>query len=157
MASVRSVTRLALPRAALAASLVLGACSPVIKVHGFVPGEEQISRLKPGVHRQKDVADLLGSPSNVGTFREGTWYYVTRRTERVAFFEKKTIDQRVVVVKFDEAGLLKDITRYALADGREIEPVDRVTQTRGRELGFIEQIIGNIGRFPGREDTDAGP
>jgi len=151
MALLHSVTQPASLRVALAAALLLSACSPFIEVHGFVPAEEQITRLKPGVHRQKDVADLLGSPSNVGTFREDAWYYVTRRTERVAFFESKTIDQRVVVVKFDKAGFLKGITHYALADGREIEPIDRVTRTRGQELGFFEQIIGNVGRFPGKD------
>jgi hypothetical protein len=36
-----------------------------------------------------------------------------------------------------------------LVDGKEVVPVARVTPAPGRELTFLEQLIGNLGKFNG--------
>ena len=54
---------------------------------------------------------------------------------------------RDVVISAEEAGVVREVKRYAMEDGRVIDPVSRKTATRGRELGFVEQIFGNLGRF----------
>jgi hypothetical protein len=36
-----------------------------------------------------------------------------------------------------------------LEDGKEITPVARATPAPGRELSFLEQLIGNLGKFNG--------
>ncbi|MBI3199515.1 MAG: outer membrane protein assembly factor BamE, partial [Rhodospirillales bacterium] len=49
------------------------------------------------------------------------------------------------------------VKRWGMQDGKPIEPVARVTETRGKELGFLEQIFGNIGRFnkaPGTRSSE---
>ena len=54
----------------------------------------------------------------------------------------------MLVVSFDEAGFVEDTRTYALEDGQIIDPVDRVTPTEGREISILQQLIGNLGRFP---------
>ena len=34
-----------------------------------------------------------------------------------------------------------------IEDGIVIDPVSRATPTHGRDLGLLEQLLGNIGRF----------
>ena len=132
----------------LAGCLVVAAgCTPKVETHGYVLSEDRIEEVKPGIHTRADVAELLGSPSNVATFNDTTWYYVSKRIEKFAFFDPKVLDQQVVMVKFEDSGFVEGVVRYDLADGQVIEPVPRKTVTRGKELGFFEQIFGNIGRF----------
>ena len=45
-------------------------------------------------------------------------------------------------------GLVSDVAEYGLEDGRVVAIADRETPTRGRELTFLEQLLGNVGRLP---------
>ena len=57
------------------------------------------------------------------------------------------IDQQVYIVNFDDQGVVKAIDHKGLEDGKEIVPVARATPAPGRELSFLEQLIGNLGKF----------
>ena len=130
-------------------TVALLGCVRTQNVRGYVPDEELLADLRPGQQSRDQVVAMLGSPSSVATFQEksDTWYYITTRTKHFAFFDDEIIDQRVVAIEFDDAGRVKQIRRFGLDDARAIEPVDRETPTRGKELGFFEQLFGNIGRF----------
>ena len=67
--------------------------------------------------------------------------------EQWAFLQESIIEQKVVAIYFDKQGKIEYIQSYSKQDGREVEMVGRETPTSGRELGVIEQIIGNLGRF----------
>ncbi len=134
--------------------LVLGACAPLSDIQGHVPDEEQIAKIQPKLSNQSDVLRLLGSPSNVGTFETTTWYYISKHTETFAFFEKDLLKQQVLAISFSKTGIVEKIERYGLDDARKIELVERVTPTRGKELGLFQQIFGNVGRFT---DEGSGP
>ena len=142
--------------AAIAVAVSLGACSPTSEVRGYVPDEERLGSIEPGVHDRRAVAEVLGSPSSVATFEHKTWYYITRHTEQLAFFDAKVTDQQVVAVHFNDDGLVEDVRRYTMEDGKIIDPVDRRTPTRGKELTLLQQLFGNLGRFVG-EDSDTLP
>ena len=129
------------------------ACTPTQEVRGYVPNEAAIAKLKPGTDNRRKVARLIGSPSSISTFESKTWYYISKRSEHLAFFEEKVLDQQVVAIDFDDSGTISDVRRYKLDDARKIVLVGRITPTKGRELGLLEQIFGNIGRFA--SDGDA--
>ncbi len=42
---------------------------------------------------------------------------------------------------------MAEIKKYNLADGKKIDPNDRVTPTPGQDFSILEQLIGNLGRF----------
>ena len=132
---------------ALGIGLILLACTPTQEVRGYVPNETAIAKLKPGIDNRRIVAQLIGSPSSISTFEAKTWYYISKRSEHLAFFEEKVLDQQVVAIDFDSEGTIADVRRYHLDDARNIVLVGRVTPTTGRELGLLEQLFGNVGRF----------
>jgi hypothetical protein len=43
--------------------------------------------------------------------------------------------------------VVKAVDHRNLKDARDIEPAPGATPAPGRELTFLEQIIGNVGRF----------
>ena len=136
---------------ALLIAMAAVACSPNTAVRGSLPQEEQISLIRPGVHGREDVRSILGSPSVTGTFDKDVWYYIGRRTEQYAFFERDVIDQQVIIVRFGDDGLVDKVSRLDKSDGREVALVERETPSAGRELGVFEQIFGNVGRFNSNE------
>ncbi len=141
----------------MAASLV--ACTARIDIQGYIPDDDLIAQVQVGVDSADRVAEMLGTPSSSRIFsidRSTTWYYIMRRTKTESFFDEEVLDQRVLAVEFDESGVVSGIRNYSLADGRQIEPVARVTATRGKKLGLLEQMFGNLGRF-GSQDAGLPP
>ena len=134
-----------LPAMVLAGALV--ACAPTVDIAGYVPNETMIAEIVPGETTRETVLTVLGSPSSTATFDTDSWYYISRTTETLAFFDATVLDQTVLAVDFDEVGVVTGLRRYALDDARDIVPADGRTPTRGRELGLLEQLIGNIGRY----------
>ena len=122
-------------------------CAPRFANRGNIPAPSQLEKLQVGKHSKEYVRTLLGTPSTVGTFDKEAWYYIGRRTEKWAFFDESVIKQQVVVIYFDPTGKVEHIQKYDENDGREIDLVEGKTPTTGRELGILEQIIGNLGRF----------
>jgi outer membrane protein assembly factor BamE (lipoprotein component of BamABCDE complex) len=132
---------------AILLALALTACQPRIDSRGYVPAPDDIERVKAGVQGREEVQEILGSPSSVSTFADDRWYYISKKTRTVAFFTPTVLDQNVVVVEFDDGGIVKEVRRYALEDGLIVDPVTRKTPAPGRELSFLEQLIGNLGKF----------
>ena len=136
-------------------ALALLACSPTIATHGHRLDEQALARIEPGRSSRNEVAQLLGSPSSRATFGDSPWYYVSQRTEQLSFYQADVTDQDVVVIGFDDQGVVSSIERHGLDAARKIELVSRETPTSGTELGILEQFVGNIGRFnPPPEDSD---
>ncbi len=136
--------------AATAVVVAVAACAPIVDHRGNLPDQYVLQEIKPGTTSRDDVANMLGSPSSVATFGEETWYYISTETERLAFYEPEVLDQQVVAIAFDSAGLVKSVRRYGLDDAREIELVERKTRTGGKKLTILQQLIGNLGRFTNR-------
>ncbi len=126
-------------------ALVIAGCVPEVNVRGHVPNPELLAQIKPGQQTRDQVLDKLGSPTAIGTFEDSRWYYITRTTEQLAFYDPELIEAQVVLVEFDNAGFVKQVMHLSNEDARDIDLVDRTTPTKGRELGFFQQILGNIG------------
>lgn len=133
----------------LAAGTVLPAgCSPTLDNNGNIPLAEAIEAIKPGKQNRDQVASMLGSPSTQATFqRDQIWYYIGKRTKSLAFFSPTVVEHKVVEIRFDSAGIVKEVRLHDAKAAKKIELVDRKTPTKGNDLTFVEQLIGNLGRF----------
>jgi len=129
------------------AIVMLAACSPTIDQRGNLPDADNVLAIQPGVSTKDDVFDLLGTASSMATFSDKTWYYISKRTETVAFFSPDVMDQQVLVVKFDDTDVVQQVALLGMDDANDIDMVDRETPTYGQRLTIIQQLLGNIGRF----------
>ena len=127
--------------------MTLAGCAPLLVIQGYVPDEEILAGIEQGVDTKDAVVTKLGSPSTVATFDDDTWIYVNKRSEVFAFFEPTVLSQNVVAINFDPEGRVQEIRRFTLEDGRLFDLITRETPTQGRELGLLEQLFGNVGRF----------
>jgi len=138
----------------LALSSVLPACARKIAVRGNLPEPELVIALQPGVSSREDVVRTLGSPSTVSSFESNIWFYIGERTEQTGFLDTEVVDRSVLVVSFQENGIVEDTRLFTIEDGRVINPVTRTTPTEGKELTVLQQIFLNLGRF--NSPTDSG-
>jgi outer membrane protein assembly factor BamE (lipoprotein component of BamABCDE complex) len=133
--------------AALVAALGLMGCVATVDLRGNLPEPEKLALIRPGATTREEVVKILGTPSSTGIFDDKNWYYISRKTKQVAFLDADVLDQQVFIVNFDNKGVVRGIDHKELKDGREIEPAPGATPAPGRELTFVEQVLGNIGRF----------
>jgi outer membrane protein assembly factor BamE (lipoprotein component of BamABCDE complex) len=144
-----TMTRFTHALAAISASLALVGCSTDVEQRGKLPPPDEVAQIHPGKTTKDDVVKILGTPSSVGAFSDKDWYYISTRTKQFSFFDPKVLDQEVYVVDFNDQGVVKAVDRKTLKDGKEIVPVARATPAPGRELSFLEQLVGNLGKFNG--------
>lgn len=137
-------------------AIAVSACAPTVDTRGHLPEADRLAEIHPGETTKDQVIKILGSPSSIGVFDDKSWYYISKKTEQVAFFDKDVLDQQVYVINFDNKGVVKEIGHKDLKDAQLIEPAPGATPAPGRELTFIEQIIGNVGRFGGGSSTTEG-
>ena len=134
--------------ATVVCAAAIAGCAASVEQRGNLPNPDKMSEIRAGTTTKEEVAKLLGTPSSVSVFNnDKSWYYISRRTAQTAFFEPDVVDQQVYVVNFDDQGVVKAVDHRVLQDGKEITPVARATPAPGRELSFLEQLIGNLGKF----------
>ena len=135
---------------ALAAALglaALTACSPIKHTHGYTPRANELERIQVGVDTRASVQNKLGRPSTLGAFDDEEWLYISIKSEALAFFEPEVVEQRVVMVVFDDNGVVSDVGNFGMEDGRVIDLVSRTTPTSGRQLTILQQVFANVGRY----------
>ncbi len=142
--------------AVLAVLAMAAACTPIVDKHGYIPDPERMASIKVGVDNKESVYQRLGSPSTVATFGGEVWYYISSVEERKAFLAPKITKRDIIAIHFDEDDYVADISGYDVTDGKVVAYVDRKTPTRGKELTFLEQMFGNIGRLPAPSQDQPG-
>lgn len=142
--------------ATVVATSLMGGCAKTINHRGYLIDEDVVSEIRPGVDNRASVSAAMGTPSVKPAFDDSTWFYVSQTQESWAFFKPDLTAHEVIAVSFDSAGNVSAIDRMGMDTIHSVNHVDRTTPTRGKELGFFEQIFSNIGRFSGAGPAQPG-
>ncbi len=144
----------------LALTLGLGACAPTIATNGFQAVDLKPKDVKVGDTRSS-VLLRLGSPSTQGAFDPNVWYYISQQTEKYAYYKPHVQKREVVSITFDKDEKVSAVKDLTLKDGYQIAYDRSSTPTRGKQLNWVGQLLGNIGHgntggLPRDQDTDPG-
>jgi outer membrane protein assembly factor BamE (lipoprotein component of BamABCDE complex) len=141
--------KIVLRNAALAVATVasLTACGVGARTiqHGYVLNEEALSQVPVGSSREQ-VLLVLGSPSTTSALSGDTFYYISQTIEENPLMGRSITDQKILVVYFDDKGLVKQIANYGLQDGKVFDFITRKTRTGGADLNLLSQMLQGIGR-----------
>lgn len=129
----------------------LQACTPTSNVRGNIVEDYRLENVEVGVSNKTDVARALGSPTTIAPFDEDVWYYLGQETEKKGIFDPQVTNEKIVVAVFDDEGLLEMIQEMD-PNRMDIPKVDRKTPTGGNNVTFLQQLLGNLGRF----NTESG-
>jgi outer membrane protein assembly factor BamE (lipoprotein component of BamABCDE complex) len=147
MSRINSTSGTYVRRAVMIAALgVAVACTPITRNHGFTPLPADLAQLTVGVDTRDSVLALVGPATAGGVVGENTLYYVASKFEHFGPFEPTEVDRQVVAVSFTGAGILANIERFTLQDGRVVALSRRVTDDGIADISFITQLLGSFGR-----------
>ena len=134
----------------LAVCLSVTACGwllPPPQTRGNKVDAEQLKELVPGTSTKADVTALIGSPTQRATFDENSWLYITEVTRPRIARTLGVLDQAVVVLTFDDRGILTGVKTVTKDDAVPVSVATRTTPSPGTEASFMQQLLGNIGKF----------
>ena len=147
MSSVKPVIAHARRRAcvafALGAGLTLAGCGAQIDRHGHVFVDVDLNQIQSGMSKDQ-VKTVLGSPDTTSTIGGDAYYYISTTQKTVAFLKPYEIDRQVVAVYFNPNQTVDQVAHYGLKDGIVVNYYRGETPARGKDLGLLEQIFGNI-------------
>ena len=119
---------------------------PPRTLRGAQVDPDEVKQLVPGTSTKKDVEALIGSPTTRGTF-DDRWVYISQQTHTRVGRLPGVDKQDVLVLAFDQKGVLQSVQQRATKDAKPITMVVRTTPSPGSEATFLQQLLGNIGRF----------
>ncbi len=130
-----------------AALLALGACTPTVAERGNMLEDHQLTSIVAGRDTRSDVLKIFGSPTTQAPFDENMWYYIGQETEKHGILDPEITKERVVAVKFAQDGTVEYVKELP-KDARVDVPIERdKTTTKGNDFTFMQQLLGNLGRF----------
>jgi outer membrane protein assembly factor BamE (lipoprotein component of BamABCDE complex) len=145
-----SVTRLGrslLLLATLAGCALPGFLSYPPQVRGNKVDVELLQQLVPGTSTRNDVTALIGSPTTKATFDDNTWLYIGEVTKPVIAGTQAVLEQQVIVLTFDDKGVLRSMARKTADDAKPVSMAGGATASPGSEATIMQQLLGNVGRF----------
>lgn len=132
------------------------ACAPVVAKRGNMLETFQLEQIKPGTSTKSDVLRIIGSPTTQSTFNTDVWYYIGQVTEKRGILDQEIAQERIFSLTFDKDGVLQAVEE--LTGNREDIPYARAkTPTHGNDFTFMQQLLGNLGRFNGAGSGGSSP
>jgi outer membrane protein assembly factor BamE (lipoprotein component of BamABCDE complex) len=130
-----------------AALATLAGCGLPVNDRGNLPKADLLAQIRPGVTDKNSVKSLLGTPSSIAAFDGDTWYYISKEERQIAFLKPEVMNQQVYVIHFNDKGIVTDVAHKGLDDAQRMSMNPDATPAPGREFTFLEQLIGNFGKF----------
>jgi len=127
-------------------AFLISSCTPSVATRGNLVEDYQLKEILPGIDGKDDVMRKIGSPTTISTFDDNKWYYMGQKTKKKGIMDPKLTEEKIILVTFDKDGKVGAVTQQQ--NGREDIPlVQRTTPVSGNEYTFIQQMIGNVGKF----------
>lgn len=123
------------------------ACVASFRNHGYIPPDDVLDEIVVGVDTRASVEDTAGSPSSSGVLNESGFYYVRTRMRSFAYRAPEVVDREVLAISFDSDGVVTNIERFGLKDGRVVSLEKRVTESSVIDRTFLRQLLGSFGRI----------
>lgn len=126
------------------------------QVRGNRVDPERLGQLVVGTATRADAITVLGSPTARATFDDNTWIYIFEMTKPAIGATNTVRDQAAVVLTFDSKGVLRKTDAKAMKDGYDVTMAAGATPSPGNETTFLQELLGNIGRFNAATGAGAG-
>ena len=120
-------------RLILTACLLLSSCGwlmPAPVVRGNKVDPVSLKELVPGTSTKADVSAVIGSPTARDAFDDNTWLYISELTRERIRARWESWNQNVVVINFDDKGVLTNVHQLDKADALPVTVIARTIPPR---------------------------
>ena len=130
----------------LSVCFTLFGCSKIVEQNGILPSSENLQKLQIGVSSREEVKKIIGEPLIIDIQNGESWIYFGQTIEKIAFFEPKLSNRKVILISFGNKKL-KNIEYFSIKDSKIFDINSKKVLSGGRKLTVLQQIFGNIGNF----------
>jgi outer membrane protein assembly factor BamE (lipoprotein component of BamABCDE complex) len=131
----------------LVAAVSLSACVAQFRNHGYIPKDDVLAQITVGKDTKDTVREVIGTPQAEGLLESSGWYYVRSQFKHIGAFAPKEIDRQVLAISFNDRGVVTNVERFGLEDGRVVALSRRVTTANVQGTTFLDQLFGNFGNL----------
>tara|TARA_A100001011_G_scaffold397574_1_gene499036 strand:- start:42 stop:494 length:453 start_codon:yes stop_codon:yes gene_type:complete len=118
----------------------------VSNLHGFRFIEGKYDQIILSKTNKNDVRKLIGPPSSVSKF-DDVWFYIERKKTNRSLFKlgtKKITSNNIIILEFDNKGLVFDKKFLDLNDMNDIEIVEEKTKKKFDQNNLIYNILSTL-------------
>ncbi len=130
--------------------LPLGGCALFTDAphyRGNAVSAHDLKELTVGLSTQTDAQAVLGPPTFTEQFAPNNWVYASQVTKMRIANTEGIKQQHVVVLSFNDAGTLTNISQLGMDNRVDVAMDSSKTPVPGGQAGFFQQLIGGIGSY----------
>ena len=133
----------------IATILFITSCSSnkMSKNHGFISLESKFQKVIAKKSNKNDLINDIGHPSSVSKFNSNKWFYIERRQTNQSLYKlgiKKISKNNVLVIEFDNLGLVKNKKLVKIDDMNNLKFVEKITIKEFEQNNTIYNIFSSL-------------
>ena len=119
----------------------------VSKTHGFRLIENKYNKLTLNENNKNDVKSIIGPPSSVSDFDRNKWFYIEREKTNQSIVKlgiKKINKNNVLILKFNDLGILINKKILNLDDMNDVKMVKNTTKKKFKQNNFVYNVFSSL-------------
>tara|TARA_B100002051_G_scaffold207967_1_gene198968 strand:+ start:52 stop:513 length:462 start_codon:yes stop_codon:yes gene_type:complete len=115
--------------------------------HGFISLQAKYEKITINKTNKNDILKKIGPPSSVSNFNKNKWFYIQTKKENQSLFKlgiKKIEENNVLVVIFNNKGLLAEKKILKLTDMNEVKYVKNTTTKKYKQNNTVYKILSSL-------------
>jgi len=119
----------------------------VSKNHGYISLNSKFEKIVLNKTNKNDIISIIGPPSSISDFDKNKWIYIERRKTNQSLFKlgiKKINKNNILIIKFNNMGILEDKKLFNLNDMNDVKYVKNVTEKEFKQNDVIFKIFSSL-------------
>ena len=121
-------------------------CAEEVENVGYVAKLKDIQSIEKGMSKD-EVASILGSPASISNIGGDSWIYTGGEFTKETFFQPEIRTYSSFIINFDGSQKVSSLVVKGIDNMNEIEFSEDFTRTGGNEVTFVQQLLGNLGKY----------
>tara|TARA_Y100000748_G_scaffold211293_2_gene177191 strand:- start:430 stop:888 length:459 start_codon:yes stop_codon:yes gene_type:complete len=115
--------------------------------HGSISLQSKFEKITINKSNKNDILKIIGPPSTTSEFDENEWFYIETKKENQSLLKlgiKKIEKNNILIVVFNNKGILEDKKILNLEDMNDIKYVKNITEKQYKQNNTIYNILSTL-------------
>ena len=115
--------------------------------HGFTSLQIKFEKILINKTNKNDILNIIGPPSSISNFNKNKWFYIERTKANQSLFKlgiKKTLKNNILIVKFNNKGILEEKKLLKLDDMNDIKFTKDITDKDYKQNDVLFNILSSL-------------
>ena len=115
--------------------------------HGLISLQAKYDKITINKTNKNDILKIIGPPSSISNFDQNRWFYIETKKTNQSLFKlgiQKIEKNNILVVKFNNKGILNEKKILDLSDMNDVKYVKKVTSKEYEKNNTLYKIFSSI-------------